>query len=161
MGVQRCGWRSCWEIRVLLAGVAAVDPLRFQAVARTLQRVELLHREHVLMTAGLREMAVVASFFGVPEETAFGLSGAADLITTCISPHSRNRRLGAMLAQGLSMDGALERVGMTVEGVAMSRTIETLWTLDVSIPFIHLVNAVVLGKCRDVRQELVDLIAAF
>ena len=114
----------------------------------------------VLMTEGLREMAVVASFFGIPGEVAFGVSGAADLITTCISPHSRNRRLGALLAQGLSMEDALAKVGMTVEGVAMSRTIETLWTLDVSIPFIHLVNAVVLGKCRNVRRELTSLIAA-
>ncbi len=114
----------------------------------------------VLMTEGLREMAVVASFFGIPGEVAFGLSGAADLITTCISPHSRNRRLGTLLAQGLSMEDALAKVGMTVEGVAMSRTIETLWTLDVSIPFIHLVNAVVLGKCSNVRRELTSLISA-
>lgn len=113
----------------------------------------------LLMTQGLREMAVVASFFGIPGKEAFGISGAADLITTCISPDSRNRRLGAMLAHGLSMDDALREVGMTVEGVAMSRTIETLRTLDVSIPFIQLVNAVVLGKCQDVRRELVELMA--
>ncbi len=64
-----------------------------------------------------------------------------------------------MLAHGLSMDDALAKVGMTVEGVAMSRTIETLRTLDVSIPFIQLVNAVVLGRCHNVRRELVELMA--
>ena len=113
----------------------------------------------VLMTQGIREMGLVASFFGVPAETAFGISGAADLITTCISPDSRNRQLGALLAQDLTVGEALTKVGMTVEGVAMSRTIETLWALDVSIPLFHMVNAVVLGECTDVRKELTGLIA--
>jgi len=115
----------------------------------------------VLMTIGLREMAVIGSFFGVPESVAYGISGAGDLITTCISPDSRNRRLGALLAQGLTLEQALEKVRMTVEGVAMSRTIETLWSLDVSIPLIHLVNAILRGHARDIRGELTRLIATF
>jgi glycerol-3-phosphate dehydrogenase (NAD(P)+) len=115
----------------------------------------------VLMTAGLREMALIGSFFGIPESVAYGISGAGDLITTCISPDSRNRRLGALLAQGLTLEQALEKVRMTVEGVAMSRTIETLWSLDVSIPLIHLVNAILRGESRDIRAELTNLIATF
>lgn len=114
----------------------------------------------VIMTAGLRELATVGAFFGVPESVAYGVSGAGDLITTCISPESRNRKLGALLATGLSLEQALETVRMTVEGVAMARTIETLWSLDVSIPLFHTVNAILRGECADIRQEITDLIAA-
>jgi glycerol-3-phosphate dehydrogenase (NAD(P)+) len=108
----------------------------------------------VLMTEGIRELGVVSSFFGIPESVAYGVSGAGDLITTCISSESRNRRLGAFLAKGLSLEKAMKKVGMTVEGVAMSQTIETLWSLDVSIPLIHMVNRVLLGKSKDIRKEL-------
>lgn len=96
----------------------------------------------VIMTQGLRELSTVASFFGIPESVAFGVSGAGDLITTCISPDSRNRKLGRLMAQGRSLKAALSEVGMTVEGVAMSHTIETLWSLDVSIPLFHMINTI-------------------
>ncbi|MHC4984595.1 MAG: NAD(P)H-dependent glycerol-3-phosphate dehydrogenase [Planctomycetota bacterium] len=112
----------------------------------------------ILMTEGLKEMAAVASFFNIPESFAYGVSGAGDLITTCISPDSRNRRLGQALANGLSADQALTEVGMTIEGLAMSQTIETLWSLDVSIPLFHLVNRIVAGEHDDVRRQLSDLL---
>lgn len=112
----------------------------------------------VLMTEGIRELAVVASFFGIPESVAFGVSGCGDLITTCISPESRNRRLGAALAEGHTLETALAEVRMTVEGVAMSRTIETLWSLDVSIPLIHMVNRIVRGEPCDLRAEFRSLL---
>ena len=114
----------------------------------------------VLMTEGLRELSVVASFFGIPESAAYGVSGAGDLITTCISPDSRNRRLGVLLAQGNSLPKALDKVGMTVEGVAMSTTIETLWSLDVSIPLFNMVNAILTGKLTDMKAAMHHLIAS-
>jgi len=114
----------------------------------------------VIMTEGLRELVTVGAFFGIPESVAYGVSGCGDLITTCTSKDSRNRRLGAHLAEGHTLEQALKRVRMTVEGVAMSQTIETLWSLDVSIPLIHMVNAVLRGKRCDVRQELTELIKA-
>jgi glycerol-3-phosphate dehydrogenase (NAD(P)+) len=114
----------------------------------------------VLMTEGIREVGIVASFFGIPETVAYGVSGAGDLITTCISRESRNRRLGAFLAKGLSLEKAMKKVGMTVEGVAMSQTIETLWALDVSIPLIHMVNKVLLGKSQNAREELKQVIVS-
>ncbi len=114
----------------------------------------------ILMTEGIREMGIVASFFGMPREVAYGLSGSGDLIATCIAPDSRNRKLGTYLAQGMTLKQALQTVGMTVEGVAMSKAIETLWALDVSIPLIHFVNAVLLGRCADIRQGLYDVIRA-
>lgn len=113
----------------------------------------------VLMTEGLRELVTVGHFFGIPESVAYGVSGAGDLITTCISRDSRNRRLGVALAEGNTLEQALDRVRMTVEGVAMSQTIETLWSLDVSIPLIHLVNAILRGQTCDIRKELSTLIA--
>lgn len=113
----------------------------------------------VLMTQGLKEMTTVASFFDIDEDIAFGISGAGDLITTCISKDSRNRRLGAELAKGLTLEGALENVRMTVEGVAMSQTIETLWSLDVSIPLIHMVNGILRVGKKDIRRELTSLIS--
>lgn len=112
----------------------------------------------IIMVEGIREMGVVASFFGIPHSSAFGLSGAGDLIATCISPSSRNRRLGSYLGQGKTLDGALEEVGMTVEGVAMSLTVETLWSLDVSIPLFHFVNGVINGRCDDIRGGLSAMI---
>lgn len=115
----------------------------------------------VLMTAGLRELTLVGSFFGVPDGVAYGVSGVGDLITTCISPDSRNRKLGALLATGLTLEQALEKVCMTVEGVAMARTIETLWSLDVSIPLFHMVNTILQGESHDIRKDLAELIATY
>lgn len=112
----------------------------------------------VLITQGLRELAVVASFFGIPESVVYGVSGAGDLITTCISPDSRNRRLGQSLAQGRTLQQALAEVQMTVEGVAMSKTIETLWSLDVSIPLFHLVHDILSGEAPQIEKELRGLI---
>jgi glycerol-3-phosphate dehydrogenase (NAD(P)+) len=114
----------------------------------------------ILMTEGIREMGVVASFFGIAESVAYGISGAADLITTCISRHSRNRQLGVALAEGLGLDAALAKVNMTVEGVAMSQTIETLWALDVSIPLFHRVNGILQGRDRDRRAALEAVITS-
>jgi glycerol-3-phosphate dehydrogenase (NAD(P)+) len=112
----------------------------------------------ILMTQGIREMADVASFFDIPASVAHGTSGAGDLIATCISPDSRNRRLGRALAGGLPLPEALDHVGMTVEGVAVSQTIETLWALDVSIPLFHMVNGILQGRAVDIQQEMASLI---
>jgi glycerol-3-phosphate dehydrogenase (NAD(P)+) len=112
----------------------------------------------ILMIEGIHELAIVGSFFGIPQTVVYGISGAGDLITTCISSQSRNRRLGELMAQGLNIEDAIGKVGMTIEGLAMSKTIQTLWALNVSIPLINLVNDILLGTCRDIRQELMTLI---
>ena len=114
----------------------------------------------ILMTEGIREMGVVASFFGISGSVAYGISGAGDLITTCISPNSRNRSLGVELAKGHGLDEALKAVHMTVEGVAMSQTIETLWALEVSIPLFHMVNGILQGRKTDIAQEFKNVIAS-
>jgi len=107
----------------------------------------------IIITEGIHELATVASFFGIPHTAAYGTSGAADLIATCISKDSRNVRLGRYLAEGNSLQQALDEVGMAVEGVAMSKTIEMLWSLDVLIPLIHMVNNIILGKTCNIDEE--------
>lgn len=73
-----------------------------------------------LMTRGIREISVLGSAMGAKPETFGGLSGIGDLIVTCCSMHSRNRRAGILIGQGISPEEAVERVG-TVEGYTCTR----------------------------------------
>ena len=68
-----------------------------------------------LMTRGLTEIARLGVAMGASKETFAGLTGVGDLIVTCTSKHSRNRRAGALIAKGLSIQEVLKEVG-TVEG---------------------------------------------
>ena len=70
-----------------------------------------------LMTRGLHEIMRLGARLGAKPETFSGLSGLGDLIVTCTSMHSRNRRAGILIGQGKSLSEALEDVHMTVEGV--------------------------------------------
>ncbi len=69
-----------------------------------------------LMTRGLTEMARLGVAMGGNSTTFAGLSGVGDLIVTCTSMHSRNRRAGILIGQGCTADEAIEKVGATVEG---------------------------------------------
>jgi glycerol-3-phosphate dehydrogenase (NAD(P)+) len=70
-----------------------------------------------LMTRGITEIARLGVAMGARAETFSGLSGIGDLIVTCTSMHSRNRRCGILLGQGYSLERAMEQVGQSVEGV--------------------------------------------
>ena len=70
-----------------------------------------------LITRGLAEIARLGKAMGADERTFMGLSGIGDLIVTCTSMHSRNRRAGILLGQGKSLAETLESVHMVVEGV--------------------------------------------
>ena len=70
----------------------------------------------MLMTRGLTEMGRLGVSMGAKKETFAGLSGVGDLIVTCTSMHSRNRRAGILIGQGLSPKEAMEQVGAVVEG---------------------------------------------
>lgn len=70
-----------------------------------------------LMTRGIKEIARLGEAMGAHPETFYGLSGIGDLIVTCTSMHSRNRRAGIMLGEGMKLDEVLEKVHMVVEGV--------------------------------------------
>ena len=70
-----------------------------------------------LMTRGLTEIARLGAAMGASIETFGGISGVGDLIVTCCSVHSRNRRCGYYVGEGLTVKEAVEKVGMTVEGI--------------------------------------------
>lgn len=70
-----------------------------------------------MMTRGIAEMARLGVAMGADEKTFAGLSGIGDLIVTCTSMHSRNRRCGIMIGEGMSPADATEKVGMVVEGM--------------------------------------------
>lgn len=70
-----------------------------------------------LMTRGIAEIVRIGEKLGGKRETFSGLTGIGDLIVTCTSIHSRNRRAGILIGQGLSVNKAVEEVGMVVEGI--------------------------------------------
>lgn len=84
-----------------------------------------------IMTRGITEMARFGKALGAKTETFFGLSGIGDLIVTCTSMHSRNRRAGILIGQGKTSAEAIAEVGMVVEGI---RTTESVHDMLKSIP---------------------------
>ncbi len=70
----------------------------------------------MLMTRGLTEMARLGVSLGANKETFAGLAGVGDLIVTCTSMHSRNRRAGILIGQGVEPQEAMRQVGAVVEG---------------------------------------------
>lgn len=80
-----------------------------------------------LMTRGIREIARLGEAMGAEISTFSGLSGIGDLIVTCTSMHSRNRRAGILIGQGKSFEDTLEEVGMVVEGI---KTTESAYELS-------------------------------
>lgn len=70
-----------------------------------------------LMTRGIAEIARLGEAMGASKETFLGLSGVGDLIVTCTSMHSRNRRCGILIGKGMSPDAAKEQIHMVVEGI--------------------------------------------
>lgn len=70
----------------------------------------------LMMTRGMAEMARLGTALGGKNETFAGLSGMGDLIVTCTSMHSRNRRAGILIGQGKSAQEAMQEVGAVVEG---------------------------------------------
>ena len=70
----------------------------------------------MLMTRGLTEMARLGVAMGAKKETFAGLTGVGDLIVTCTSMHSRNRRAGILIGQGKDVQTAMKEVGAVVEG---------------------------------------------
>jgi glycerol-3-phosphate dehydrogenase (NAD(P)+) len=74
-----------------------------------------------LMTRGMSEIIKIGTALGGKTETFYGLTGMGDLIVTCTSMHSRNRRAGILIGKGVSMEKACEEIGMVVEGIKATR----------------------------------------
>ncbi|HEV3144762.1 MAG TPA: NAD(P)H-dependent glycerol-3-phosphate dehydrogenase [Gemmataceae bacterium] len=76
-----------------------------------------------LLTRGLVEMARFGVAMGAEHATFFGLAGLGDLITTCVSPHGRNRRVGERLGRGEKLADILSSTPMVAEGVYTARSV--------------------------------------
>ena len=80
---------------------------------------------------------------GASQETFYGLSGMGDLIVTCASVHSRNRKAGYLMGKGYTMRQAMDEVKMVVEGVYSAKAARSLAEkYDVDMPIIMEVNKV-------------------
>jgi len=87
-----------------------------------------------LITRGITEMSRLGEALGANRETFSGLTGIGDLVVTCTSMHSRNRRAGILIGQGKSPDDALKETG-TVEGYYAAKTVYELAKMhDVEMP---------------------------
>ena len=96
-----------------------------------------------LITRGIAEMARLGVKMGAKLETFAGLSGIGDLIVTCASMHSRNRRAGILIGQGKTKDEAMEEVQMVVEGVFSAKAAFALaQKYNVEMPIVEQVNKV-------------------
>ncbi|MBO5277914.1 MAG: NAD(P)H-dependent glycerol-3-phosphate dehydrogenase [Lachnospiraceae bacterium] len=110
-----------------------------------------------LITRGITEIARLGIKMGGKIQTFSGLSGIGDLIVTCASMHSRNRRAGILIGQGHTMEEAMAEVNMVVEGVYSAKAaLKLARKYEVEMPIIEQVNQVLFeGKAAaDAVKEL-------
>lgn len=99
--------------------------------------------EAALMTRGISEITRLGDAMGGHKRTFYGLSGMGDLIVTCASKHSRNRRAGVLIGKGYTLDEAIKEVNMVVEGaVSAKAAYELTQKYNVDAPIIKAVNKV-------------------
>ncbi len=110
-----------------------------------------------LMTRGLTEIARLGVAMGGCRETFAGLSGVGDLIVTCTSMHSRNRRCGILIGKGTPTQQAVKEIGAVVEGYYAAANARTLARkVGVEMPITEAAYQV-LYEGKDPRQVIVDL----
>ena len=110
-----------------------------------------------LITRGINEIDRLALAMGAKYETLNGLTGIGDLIVTCASRHSRNRRAGMLIGQGKTMKEAMDEVKMVVEGVYCAKAAMGLSRkYGVSLPIIEQVNAV-LFEDKPAKEAVFEL----
>ena len=112
----------------------------------------------MLMTRGLTETARLGVAMGAKKETFTGLSGVGDLIVTCTSMHSRNRRAGILIGQGKDAQTAMQEVGAVVEGYYAAKSAYALSRkLGIDMPITEATYQV-LYEGADVRQAVQSLL---
>lgn len=110
-----------------------------------------------LITRGIAEITRLGIAMGGSFETFAGLTGIGDLIVTCASMHSRNRRAGILMGQGKTMQEAMDEVKMVVEGVYSAKAaIKLGQKYGVSMPLVEEVNKV-LFEDKKVKDCITDL----
>ncbi len=111
----------------------------------------------LLMTRGLAELARLGIALGASRETFAGLAGVGDLIVTCTSMHSRNRRAGILIGQGVGVQEAMKQVGAVVEGYyAASAAHRLAQKYGVEMPITNAAHEV-LYENHDPREAITTL----
>ena len=110
-----------------------------------------------LMTRGIREIARLGIAMGANAATFSGLSGIGDLIVTCTSMHSRNRRAGILIGQGKSLEETLEEVKMVVEGITATEVAyEVSKKLNVDMPITSAIYSILHSNLNP-NEVVIDL----
>ena len=106
-----------------------------------------------LMTRGIKELSKLGSCFGARMDTFFGLAGIGDLIVTCGSVHSRNRKLGERIGKGIGLDDAISRSHMVAEGVKTAYSIKKLSEkFNIEMPICNAVYNVLYEKSDPIKE---------
>lgn len=102
-----------------------------------------------LITRGLAEITRLGIKLGARRETFAGLAGTGDLIVTCTSMHSRNRRCGIMMGEGMDPQEAVKKVGMVVEGMFTAEAAYELAKIaEVEMPITDAIYNITTGKLK-------------
>jgi glycerol-3-phosphate dehydrogenase len=135
-GVEICG--ALKNIIALAAGISRGLGFGDNAVA-------------ALVTRGIHEMARLGIAMDCSIHTFYGLAGIGDLVVTCTSMHSRNNKCGMYIGQGLSVNEAIEKVGMVVEGInALDAAYKLSKIYNVELPIINCVYDVVKNNVKPI-----------
>lgn len=111
----------------------------------------------LIMTRGQAEMSRLVHALGGKAMTCMGLAGTGDLIATCTSQHSRNRKFGEMVAHGLTLDDFSNQTHMVAEGALACKTLLPLaQRTGVELPITEMVRQVV-WEGRDAKEAALDL----
>ena len=110
-----------------------------------------------IMTRGMKEISRVGIVLGGKAETFYGLTGMGDLIVTCTSMHSRNRRAGILIGKGKTTEEAISEIGMVVEGVKACRAFyELKEKIGVSMPITDVLYKVLFNG-KDPKTAVSEL----
>ncbi len=102
-----------------------------------------------LITRGLKEITELGVSLGGNKETFFGLTGLGDLIVTCLSEHSRNRRAGQLIGQGKTLEEARKEIGMVIESVDNIEVAHKLAEIhNIEMPILNTVYAVLFENLK-------------
>ena len=110
-----------------------------------------------LLTRGIKEISRLGEAMGADLKTFQGLSGIGDLIVTCLSKHSRNRRVGQGIGEGKSLNTILDEMQMVAEGVKSAKSVHQLrLKYSVEMPISEAIYQV-LFEGKDPKQSVTDL----
>ncbi len=102
-----------------------------------------------LITRGLAELTRLGVALGGQKDTLYGLSGLGDLIVTCLSEHSRNRRAGKLIGQGKTLEEAKQEVGMVIESIDNIEVAHELGKLhNIEMPIVEAVYGILYGDLK-------------